>query len=130
VLTTNGRCRRGHAASLRSDRYRKVGWPHLIAEVFRPKGEEFYKCRRGKVGIHELLRAGDGESCLQLSVDFGEKQRTARQRPLVERGEPNELRLIVPRREPQRDTGRRSGPARCVEASIRAASEQSQAHPL
>jgi hypothetical protein len=100
----------------------------LVAEVFRTQGEQLDERGRRKVGLHELLRAGESERSLQLTVDFGEKQRTARQRPVVERGEPSELIIVLACCEPQRDARGWAGGALCVDAPTPAVPEQSREH--
>jgi hypothetical protein len=42
----------------------KVGWGHLIAEVFRTQGKQLDQRSGGKVRLHQLLRARDGQRCL------------------------------------------------------------------
>jgi hypothetical protein len=74
-----------HSASTRISadrcvRFGKLGRRHLIAEVFRTQGKQLDERGRGKVRLHELVRAREGERCVQLPVDFGEKQWPARQR--------------------------------------------------
>jgi hypothetical protein len=78
----------------------KRGGRRLIAELFRAHGEQFDKGSRGTVGLHELLSTGDRERCLQLAINFGENQRTARQRPVVEGREPRECLIVVTGSEP------------------------------
>jgi hypothetical protein len=111
-----------------STRFGKLGRRHLVAEVSRPQGEQLDKRSRRKVGLHELLRAGECERGLQLTVDFGEKQGTARPRPVIEGGEPSELIIVVASCEPQRDAGGWPGGAGCVDASTAAVPQQSREH--
>jgi hypothetical protein len=96
--------------------------------VFHAQGKQLDERSRGKIRLHELLIAREGERCLQLTIDIGEKQWTARHRPVVEVGETGDRLVVLARRESQRDASGGAWCAGCVEASPRAVSEQSQAH--
>jgi hypothetical protein len=104
-------------------RFGNLVWRHLAAEVFRTQGEQLHKRRRRKVGLHELLGAREGERGLQFTVDIGEKQRAARQGPVVKSGEPGDRLVVLAGCEPQRDAGGWAWCAACDDARAQASSE-------
>jgi hypothetical protein len=67
----------------------------LIAELFRTHGEQLDETSGWTVGLHQLAGARESERRLQLAIDFGEKQWTGGQRPVVEGRKPDESYFVV-----------------------------------
>jgi hypothetical protein len=67
----------------------------LIAELFRTHGEQLDETSGWTVGLHQLAGARESERSLQLAIDFGEKQWTAGELPVVEGGKPGERFFVV-----------------------------------
>lgn len=111
-------------------RFGKLSSRHLLAEMFRAQSEQLDERTRGTVGVHQLLRAHEGQRCLELAVDFREKQQTAWSWPVVEGGKPGDRLVVLAGCEPQRDAGGWAWCAARVGAFARAESEQSQPHPF